>query len=155
MKKRGSYLDFGFQLIKTQFIKNTAYKNTAHTNKQKKLIHFIFKIGRTEIGFLYWIYSSILLLQIFTVGGVLGSSFRSNNHIHQNFLIWATALHLGALVCFFWTLIITALIRKFSDIEIEEDVDWRFDSCGREYDKRVHGRRKYLTNNIIFLLFYQ
>ncbi|KAF9130001.1 hypothetical protein BGW39_003562, partial [Mortierella sp. 14UC] len=61
-------------------------------------------VGRTEIGFLYMIYSLVLLLQIFTVGGVLVPES------HQNFLMWATALHLGALVCFFWTLVITALI---------------------------------------------
>ncbi|KAG0377678.1 hypothetical protein BGX24_005652 [Mortierella sp. AD032] len=48
-------------------------------------------VGRTEIGFLYMIYSFILLLQIFTVGGVLVP------RTHQNFLMWATALHLGAL----------------------------------------------------------
>ncbi|KAF9911410.1 hypothetical protein EC991_003666 [Linnemannia zychae] len=67
-------------------------------------------VGRTEIGFLYMIYSFILLLQIFTVGGVLVPEN------HQNFLMWATALHLGALVCFFWTLIITALVLfQFTD----------------------------------------
>ncbi|KAK3844520.1 MAG: chitin synthase III catalytic subunit-domain-containing protein [Linnemannia gamsii] len=67
-------------------------------------------VGRTEIGFLYMIYSVILLLQIFTVGGVLVP------RTHQNFLMWATALHLGALVCFFWTLVITALVLfQFTD----------------------------------------
>ncbi|KAF9100728.1 hypothetical protein BGX29_006339 [Mortierella sp. GBA35] len=59
-------------------------------------------VGRMEIGFLYMIYIFILLLQIFTIGGVVSRN--------RTFMVWASALHLGALVCFFWTLIITALV---------------------------------------------
>ncbi|KAK5814320.1 chitin synthase III catalytic subunit [Linnemannia elongata] len=69
-------------------------------------------VGRTEIGYLYMIYSSILFLQVFTVGGVLVN----DNRTHRTFLVWTTALHLGALVCFFWTLVITALVLfQFTD----------------------------------------
>lgn len=54
---------------------------------------------------LYFVYTCVLFLQVFTIGGL----FESNG----TFLIWASALHLGALVCFFWTLLVNAFIRKF------------------------------------------
>ncbi|KAF9143830.1 hypothetical protein BG015_000295 [Linnemannia schmuckeri] len=77
-------------------------------------------VGRTEVGFLYMIYICILLLQVFTVGGVL-----VNNRSHQTFLTWVTALQLGALVCFFWTLIITALVLfQFTDDGTNLDLAW-------------------------------
>ncbi|KAF9096803.1 hypothetical protein BGX23_010373 [Mortierella sp. AD031] len=60
-------------------------------------------VGRMEIGVLYMIYIFILLLQIFTIGGVVSRN--------RTFMVWTSALHLGALVCFFWTLIITALVQ--------------------------------------------
>jgi len=62
-------------------------------------------LGRTEMAMMYLVYTCVLFLQIFTIGGL----FESNG----TFLIWASALHLGALVCFFWTLIVNAFIRKF------------------------------------------
>jgi hypothetical protein len=69
-------------------------------------------VGRTEMAHLYTIYSFILLLQVFTVGGVLVN----DNRTRRTFLVWATALHLGALVCFFWTLVITTLVLfQFTD----------------------------------------
>jgi len=57
------------------------------------------------MAMMYLVYTCVLFLQIFTIGGL----FESNG----TFLIWASALHLGALVCFFWTLIVNAFIRKF------------------------------------------
>ena len=76
------------------------------------------------------IYSSILLFQVFTVGGVLVN----DNRTHRTFLVWVTALHLGALVCFFWTLVITALVRKFTFLfflfremrKLKEEADLQF-----------------------------
>ncbi|ORZ28883.1 chitin synthase III catalytic subunit [Lobosporangium transversale] len=59
-------------------------------------------VGRIEMSILFMIYSCILFLQIFTIGGVGSSS--------KKFIIWATALHLGATVSFFWTLIVNAFI---------------------------------------------
>lgn len=80
------------------------------------------------------IYSSILFLQVFTVGGVLVN----DNRTHRTFLVWTTALHLGALVCFFWTLVITALVRKVlfsflfsSDVKIKRGDGLVMGCCGR------------------------
>ncbi|KAI8357618.1 chitin synthase III catalytic subunit [Mortierella sp. GBAus27b] len=59
-------------------------------------------VGRAEMNMLLFTYSCILLLQFFTIGGIA----RNNG----TFMVWASALHLGATACFFWTLIINAVI---------------------------------------------
>jgi hypothetical protein len=53
---------------------------------------------------LVMLYGCIMVLQFFTIGGVLPE--------HRTFMMWASAIHLSVIVCFFWTLIINALIRK-------------------------------------------
>ncbi|KAF9280701.1 hypothetical protein BGZ68_007076 [Mortierella alpina] len=59
-------------------------------------------VGRTEMGVLFFTYTCILLLQVFTVGGAIPRS--------RTFMVWTSAFHLGIMVSFFWTLIINALI---------------------------------------------
>ncbi|KAF9956042.1 hypothetical protein BGZ72_003068 [Mortierella alpina] len=54
------------------------------------------------MGVLFFTYTCILLLQIFTVGGVIPRS--------RTFMVWTSAFHLGIMVSFFWTLIVNALI---------------------------------------------
>ncbi|KAK3823521.1 MAG: hypothetical protein J3Q66DRAFT_385870 [Benniella sp.] len=57
---------------------------------------------------LVMLYGCILALQFFTIGGVLLE--------HRTFKMWASAIHLGVIVCFFWTLIINALIHLTMDL---------------------------------------
>ncbi|CAO3565908.1 unnamed protein product [Mortierella alpina] len=59
-------------------------------------------VGRTEMGVLFFTYTCILLLQVFTIGGAIPRS--------RTFMIWTSAFHLGIMVSFFWTLIVNALI---------------------------------------------
>ncbi|KAF9574793.1 hypothetical protein EC968_005579 [Mortierella alpina] len=58
--------------------------------------------GRSEMGMLFFTYTCILLLQVFTVGSAIPRS--------RTFMVWTSAFHLGIMVSFFWTLIVNALI---------------------------------------------
>ncbi|KAG0047430.1 hypothetical protein BGZ83_007519 [Gryganskiella cystojenkinii] len=59
-------------------------------------------VGRTELSIMFFIYVCVLFLQVFTIGG----HFPKN----KTFLIWVSAFHLGAMVCFFWDLVLNAFI---------------------------------------------
>lgn len=58
-------------------------------------------VGRAEMGLLLVVYMLILVFQIFSIG-VAPKSIK--------FMMWISAFHLGAIVCFFWVLICKILI---------------------------------------------
>ncbi|KAF9382190.1 hypothetical protein CPB97_007277 [Podila verticillata] len=58
-------------------------------------------VGRAEVGLLLVVYMLVLLFQIFSIGVAPKS---------KKFMMWISAFHLGAIVCFFWVLICKILI---------------------------------------------